>query len=77
MAVDISKVFRANIKAIRINQSDGSTVDALNEELLLKKNKNKNKTPTNQQLQSSQSTMKEAKLIVSMNRNVFWKLVSF
>jgi hypothetical protein len=65
MAVDISKVFRANIKAIRINQSDGSTVDALNEELLLKKNKNK--TPTNQQLQSSQSTMKEAKLIVSMN----------
>jgi hypothetical protein len=68
MAVDISKVFRANIKAIRINQSDGSTVDALNEELLLKKNKNK--TPINQQLQRSQSTMKEAKLIVSMNRNV-------
>jgi len=75
MSVDISKVFRANIKAIRINQSDGSTVDALNEELLLKKNKNK--TPTNQQLQSSQSTMKEAKLIVSMNKNVFWKIVSF
>jgi hypothetical protein len=62
MAVDISKVFRANIKAIRMNQSDGSTADALNEELLLKKSK----TKATKNQQQSQSIAEEAKHIVSL-----------
>ena len=67
MAVDISKVFRANIKAIRMNQSDSSisnsNIDALNEELLLKKNKHK--SSANQSLPNSVSVSREAKDIVS------------
>ena len=64
MAVDISKVFKANIKAIRINQSsDGSATgnnsDALNQELNLKANKSK--AP-----KLSDSVSKEAKNIVSV-----------
>lgn len=38
MAVDISKVFKANVKAIRMNQGD-STTNVLNEQLLSKKKK--------------------------------------
>ena len=59
MAVDISKVFKSNIKAIRMNQSDGSEdkENILNEELLKKNNKkNQNKTTT--------SIAKDAKNIV-------------
>ena len=44
MTVDISKVFKANVKALRINSGDDRTkIDALNEELLNKKRLKKEK----------------------------------
>ena len=69
MAVDISKVFRANIKAIRMNQSDVSNADALNEELLSKKAKTKG--TKNNQLKPNQSITEEAKHIVSIKSDFF------
>ena len=49
MAVEISKVFRANVKAIRMHLSDGSDKsDILNEEIFASKNKkNQNVSKTN------------------------------
>ena len=42
MAIDISKVFKANVKAIRMNISDGNDKsDILNEQLLKPTNKKK------------------------------------
>lgn len=68
MAVDISKVFKSNIKAIRMNQSDGSEdkENILNEELLKKNNKkNQNKTTT------TTSISKDAKNIVGfLNKSI-------
>jgi syntaxin 18 len=64
MVVDISKIFRANIKAIRMNQpDDGSNSSlnaALNEQILLK-----SKNQKNQQLKSRESISKEAKNITT------------
>lgn len=60
MAIDISKVFNANVKAIRMSLNDGtSKADILNEELFGKKKK-KNQNNTN-----SNSLIKKAGLIVS------------
>lgn len=60
MAIDISKVFNANVKAIRMSLNDGtSKADILNEELFGKKKK-KNPNNTN-----SNSLIKKAGLIVS------------
>jgi hypothetical protein len=53
MAVDISKVFKANVKAIQMNQGD-STSDVLDQELL---NKSKKKP-------RERSFLKETKNIV-------------
>lgn len=60
MAIDISKVFRANVKAIRMHLSDGTDKsDILNEELL---NTKKKKAET--AAKNDHSFVKEATQIV-------------
>jgi hypothetical protein len=62
MAIDISKVFKANVKAIRMSLSDGSNnADILNEQLL-KAGKNSNKTTTTKH--PNDTISKQAKNIV-------------
>ena len=59
MAIDISKVFKANVKAIRIHLSDGTDKsEILSEEIMSSKKK---KTTTSK---NSQSYVKEASQIV-------------
>lgn len=60
MAIDISKVFKANVKAIRMHLSDGTDKsDILNEEIL-----NSNKKRSNVQSKKEPSYLKEARNIV-------------
>jgi hypothetical protein len=56
MAIDISKVFKANVKAIRMNISDGADKsDILNEQLFKTSKKN-----------TGESISKQAKNIVNL-----------
>jgi hypothetical protein len=59
MAVDISKVFKANVKAIKMNQGDNPG-DVLNQDLLPKGKKKNNE----------KSFAKEAKNIVLLISNL-------
>ena len=63
MAVDITKVFRANVKAIRMNSSDGTnTTQILEEELFRNKAKRDQQSST-----QAESFSKNARQIVSYN----------
>lgn len=62
MAIDLSKIFKANVKAIRMNSADsvnGPTKGEILNEQLLKTGKNKSKK------QSKDTFLKEAKNIVN------------
>jgi tyrosine-protein phosphatase YwqE len=62
MAVDITKVFRANVKAIRMSSSDGTnTTQILEEELF------RNKAKTDQSSSQAESFSKNARQIVTSN----------
>ncbi len=67
MTVDISKVFKANVKAIRTSLNDSNEVrsDALNEQLLGKKIiANKNKKSESEARKIVSQVAKEARNIV-------------
>jgi hypothetical protein len=59
MAVDITKVFRANVKAIRMSSSDGTNTSQILEEELFK-----NKAKKNQSSSHTESFSKNARQIV-------------
>jgi hypothetical protein len=69
MTVDISKVFKANVKAIRTSLNDSNEVrsDALNEQLLGKQiiaNTNKNRKSESEARKIVSQVAKEARNIV-------------
>lgn len=59
MAIDISKVFKANVKAIRMHLSDGTDKSEILSEEIMSSKKKKTNTSKN-----SQSYVKEASQIV-------------
>lgn len=64
MAIDISKVFKANVKAIRMHLSDGTDKsEILNEEILSVKKK---MSAAQTQSHNTNSAVKEAKQIVRL-----------
>lgn len=68
MAIDISKVFKANVKAIRMQLSDGSDKsEILNEQIL---NSKKTKTAANKSTENS--FVKEAgQLVIEKSPNSY------
>lgn len=65
MTVDISKVFKANVKAIRMSQGE-TTGDALNEQLL-------GKTVTKKKKEETVDFGKTAKNIVTSNLSIIYQ----
>lgn len=61
MAIDISKVFKANVKAIRMHLSDGTDKSEILSEEIMSSKKKKTATTSSK---NSQSYVKEASQIV-------------
>lgn len=75
MTVDISRVFKANVKAIRVSLNDSTDIksDALNEQLLGRKinTKQEKKNADSEARKIASQVVREAKHIVIIQTKLF------